>query len=411
MIAVTEHNTMFHQEPSTDELPTYTPQDVTDDLPTYTPDDVQDSIPPPVDPTRPPVTRSTRPRHPRGGGHTTKHLNFMTAMEDFEIMFPDMERHTIENALRANKGVVQSTIDQLLQLQRTNEMRDKLSGYADHDESDPEVGDEPPPAYSPVWEGDEEGRVDIEQEPTSPSEEFMTEEELAQCVEDEKLAMFLQNDEFVRALKHNPEFVRSLESDIANQRAERGLPPSMSVSLSATASKEPNPVQVDDTLATNESEVPEGATGGDDQAFRQKLKHMGKSTKKKFGRIANKFSKMRSRGLSFSKKSSKKNFSRLEEEQGSVQQMNATNEATEGDDLNEGDQQAETEFNEEFRSSGEIEVQIDHHDNERSGTERSHRIAVPPGTPEVRSRDNDSGDRIIIDSDDSDDNEVAGANQ
>ena len=41
---------------------------------------------------------------------------FRQAMKDFRIMFPTLERDTIECVLRSNAGHVDSTIDQLLQL-------------------------------------------------------------------------------------------------------------------------------------------------------------------------------------------------------------------------------------------------------------------------------------------------------
>ncbi|XP_041347084.1 CUE domain-containing protein 1-like [Gigantopelta aegis] len=44
----------------------------------------------------------------------TKHLEFNQAMSDFKFMFPNMEEDVIEAVLRANNGIVDATIDQLL---------------------------------------------------------------------------------------------------------------------------------------------------------------------------------------------------------------------------------------------------------------------------------------------------------
>lgn len=43
-------------------------------------------------------------------------LEFHQAMNDFKHMFPEMEEDVIESVLRANNGVVDTTIDQLLQM-------------------------------------------------------------------------------------------------------------------------------------------------------------------------------------------------------------------------------------------------------------------------------------------------------
>lgn len=43
-------------------------------------------------------------------------LEFHQAMNDFKNMFPEVEEDVIEAVLRANNGVVDATIDQLLQM-------------------------------------------------------------------------------------------------------------------------------------------------------------------------------------------------------------------------------------------------------------------------------------------------------
>lgn len=45
---------------------------------------------------------------------TQNQLNFDSAMNDFSLMFPTFDRLTIERVLRANNGLVDATIDQLL---------------------------------------------------------------------------------------------------------------------------------------------------------------------------------------------------------------------------------------------------------------------------------------------------------
>lgn len=50
-------------------------------------------------------------------------LEFNQAMSDFKHMFPDMEEDVIEAVLRANNGVVDATIDQLLQINNESQMK------------------------------------------------------------------------------------------------------------------------------------------------------------------------------------------------------------------------------------------------------------------------------------------------
>lgn len=52
---------------------------------------------------------------------STLQLEFEQAMSDFKTMFPDMELDVIEAVLRANQGVVDGTIDQLLAMSVDNQ--------------------------------------------------------------------------------------------------------------------------------------------------------------------------------------------------------------------------------------------------------------------------------------------------
>ena len=212
-----------------------------------------------------------------GHHRVRKPLNFNKAMSDFKTMFPHIDREVIETVLRANDGVVQATIDQLLVLSETAEKIDndrsegpRLPSY--HEIDKPEFHEEPPPAYSEIeasipqsildgkdihadsgnevgvlssgartrqkyWNppllgtlpedflrltanvGDHSNKdsyrgVSNSTDAQLHSDGFHTDRELEQFLEDEKLAMFLQNEEFVRELRSNREFVTSLEEGI-----------------------------------------------------------------------------------------------------------------------------------------------------------------------------------------------------
>ena len=226
-------------------------------------------------------TSSANPQSVTQRKTTSRPLNFKKAMSDFHTMFPELDRDVIEAVLRANNGVVQTTIDQLLELQE--------STIVERAQSDPVLpsyehsigeGEEPPPAYNDIWEDvgppqpdplfpnsrnepsnlrkspktfprntlwnapligvlpDDFLRLDTSVTATNTtnlnnsnnilassgsaanvgaaqgtnSKDFMTDDDVERFLEDEKLAIFLQNEEFLRELRRNREFVTSLEA-------------------------------------------------------------------------------------------------------------------------------------------------------------------------------------------------------
>ncbi|XP_077397592.1 CUE domain-containing protein 1b isoform X2 [Festucalex cinctus] len=276
-----------------------------------------------------------------------RRLEFNQAMEDFKIMFPTMDYEVIECVLRSNNGAVDATIDQLLQMSVDGQASDDSS---DSDDSipaeilertlEPDSSDEePPPIYSPPtydmhifdrkypeapptppprfeaqppsdpqqvksfrnWnppllgnlpddflrilpqqlESRKSTRSDLSQLGSSPSSSSVSlshwaaqsscqsgavaasgpgltavaaeqDKKRKQYLEDERIALFLQNEEFMRELQRNREFLVALE------RESSSAPASEAVS--------------------------------EDALFRDKLKHMGKSTRKKLFEIAKTFS-------------------------------------------------------------------------------------------------------------------------
>uniref|UniRef100_A0A3B1KEK1 CUE domain containing 1a n=1 Tax=Astyanax mexicanus TaxID=7994 RepID=A0A3B1KEK1_ASTMX len=285
-----------------------------------------------------------------------RRLEFNQAMDDFKTMFPSMEHEVIESVLRSNNGAVDSTIDQLLQMSLEGQGTDDSS---DSDDSiPPEVlertlepdssDEEPPPVYSPPsydmhiydrkhpadlpsippprfdahpppghrqvggyrnWNPpllgnlpDDFLRILPQQldslqrsqsslsQPSSSSSSLSSltqyssasgsgaapgvsgwaseqDRKLKQYLEDERIALFLQNEEFMRELQRNRDFLIALErGDHCASGAEEACTPV-----------------------------------SDDALFRDKLKHMGKSTRKKLFEIARSFSEKTRR-----KKSKKK---------------------------------------------------------------------------------------------------------
>ncbi|CAL8350550.1 unnamed protein product [Lota lota] len=274
-----------------------------------------------------------------------RRLEFNQAMMDFKTMFPTMEYEVIECVLRSNNGAVDATIDQLLQMSIDGNCSDDSS---DSDDSippeilertlEPDSSDEePPPGYSPPTydlhihdrKYPETPPPRFEAQPSSGHcpvrsyrhwnppllgnlpEDFLrilpqqlehikttqaharpaaggrssasgsgggaTEQEgkLKQYLEDERIALFLQNEEFMRELQRNHDFLIALERDRLKYESKK-LKSSHSSSMESSTG-ERNPSNSVESVS-------------DDAMFQDKLKHMGKSTRKKLFEIARTFS-------------------------------------------------------------------------------------------------------------------------
>lgn len=191
-----------------------------------------------------------RPRTTGQANNEPRQLEFSEAMNDFKHMFPTLDREVIEAVLRANNGLVDATIDQLLSMGIDMEgcstasrqsQNPPLPSYSDLDRS------EPPPAYTPrtgesstdsgtpsrplparpysAWNPPLLGKLPDDFLRLGPSTtaspgssrglgDSMGDKELERFLEDEKLAMVLQNEEFMRELRHNKDFMLSLEKGL-----------------------------------------------------------------------------------------------------------------------------------------------------------------------------------------------------
>ncbi|XP_041850586.1 CUE domain-containing protein 1-like [Melanotaenia boesemani] len=98
---------------------------------------------------------------------------------------------------------------------------------------------------------------------------------LKQYLEDERIALFLQNEEFMRELQRNREFLIALERDRLKYESKK--------------SKSNHSSSMENSTGEQYSAASAEAVS-DDALFRDKLKHMGKSTRKKLFEIARTFS-------------------------------------------------------------------------------------------------------------------------
>jgi hypothetical protein len=288
-------------------------------------------------------------------------LEFTQAMTDFKVMFPNVDADVIEAVLRANNGAVDTTIDHLLAMSADNEAEkgthdgggDLPPAYTGHPPSyqqatnnsnDEVVGDlinlggatggnnsadsspvdflsdpvgmdalgasgggdaavpegatgaSPKHAYChPKRQEADEQHYQQQQQNIMPTQQQLHEiyeenlrlrEEArggstdaasrAQYLEDERVALFLQNEEFMAELRRDTDFMSALEME--QERAyydqQQHLASSSSATVTSTKSKHMM-----------------------DEEFREKLKNMGKTSKRKFAQLASMFSRRKSKQL------------------------------------------------------------------------------------------------------------------
>ncbi|XP_020847563.1 CUE domain-containing protein 1 [Phascolarctos cinereus] len=283
-----------------------------------------------------------------------RRLEFNQAMEDFKTMFPNMDYDIIECVLRANNGAVDATIDQLLQMNLDGSSYDDSSDSDDsippeilERTLEPDSSDEePPPVYSPpayhmhmfdrpypLAPPTPPPRIDVPSAGVPPTQrryrnwnppllgnlpdDFLRilpqqldslrntqsgppklglgevsqpmagnlEEECRwkQYLEDERIALFLQNEEFMKELQRNRDFLLALERDRLKYESQKSKSSSMAVSNDFGI---PSTITGDAASAAGEA----SPAVSEDALFRDKLKHMGKSTRRKLFELARAFS-------------------------------------------------------------------------------------------------------------------------
>ena len=261
-------------------------------------------------------------------------LEFSQAMTDFKIMFPNMDVDVIEAVLRSNNGAVDTTIDQLLTMTADNEPSSADTGHGtagdlpSYTEAVDTVSDllgaasvggdqdmllgaaaggfgagvslrrirgwNPPilgklPSDFLRLRSARQSRGHAYSHPDGPESSGHSHEGARarrhdpvsdrnqQLIEDEKFAMMLQNEEFMRELRGNQEFMNALEEDHHHQD-DHDAPHHHHHDY-------PQPQHIDKPRKTHLG------LHMDDAVFREKLKNMGKTSKAKFSKLATMFSR------------------------------------------------------------------------------------------------------------------------
>ncbi|XP_012230864.1 CUE domain-containing protein 1 [Linepithema humile] len=197
-------------------------------------------------------------------------LEFYQAMADFKNMFPQMDDDVIEAVLRSNQGAVDTTIDQLLTMSTDNE-NEKIRSELEQKEEVPSVAKSPakrdpskllksnqkwqPPLLGPL--PDTFLRLPQQTSEDGVDSSYSQENSM---LEDERIAMFLQNEEFMAELRWNEDFLSTLEHD---SKLEKGS----------------------------------SQAGHDDEdLFKERLKNMGKLSRRKFAQLTKVFTRSKKRG-------------------------------------------------------------------------------------------------------------------
>ncbi|XP_053610060.1 CUE domain-containing protein 1 [Plodia interpunctella] len=207
---------------------------------------------------------------------STMQLEFTQAMTDFKTMFPDMDDDVIEAVLRANQGAVDATIDQLLAMSTDNQnerlrlemervenctpsrSKNRKSKTENGEDSDTaalvDVDDDSIPlAVRRKWVPRMLGPLPPMFLRIPPNTDARI--DLSLDMDDDKIATFLQNEEFMAELRWNQEFMAALDSE-QGQKTK---------------------------------------CHDDEAAFKERLKNMGKMSRKKFAQLSRMFSRGGSR--------------------------------------------------------------------------------------------------------------------
>uniref|UniRef100_A0A1B0DA36 Uncharacterized protein n=1 Tax=Phlebotomus papatasi TaxID=29031 RepID=A0A1B0DA36_PHLPP len=187
---------------------------------------------------------------------STMQLEFSQAMSDFKTMFPEMDRDVIEAVLRVNKGAVDATIDQLLAMSTDNQ-NEKLRNELEKSGSD-----------SPQKKSSRE---------TSP---------IPSTTPEKHNSLLSTSPAALTSTGASPKVKKtstSPEAAAAPRKTKRWDPPILSP-LPPTFLR----VTCEFMMALEKEQQGKARTE-DDAVFKERLKHMGKKSRKKFLQLARVF--------------------------------------------------------------------------------------------------------------------------
>ncbi|XP_014276275.1 CUE domain-containing protein 1 [Halyomorpha halys] len=186
------------------------------------------------------------------GIQQTTELEFNQAMQDFKTMFPTMDVDVIEVVLRSNQGAVDATIDQLLSMSSDNEMeRSKVIAAEIPARSGTNKTSGEPLSALKGWRP-----ALLQPLPPGFLRLLPDQRQIESDIEDERIAMLLQNEEFMSELRWNKDFLSALDDESPPEERSSAFPSRLH---------------------------------DDDAMFKERLRNMGKLSRKKFSQLARVF--------------------------------------------------------------------------------------------------------------------------
>uniref|UniRef100_A0A914YUW5 CUE domain-containing protein n=1 Tax=Panagrolaimus superbus TaxID=310955 RepID=A0A914YUW5_9BILA len=150
-------------------------------------------------------------------------LDFDEAVENFKIMFPGVPEDIIVDLLRRENGDVDKVVNELLAFS-SNPTSSRASGSCSARNSDIFYL-EPPPPYSEVVKKQEIPPTISapRQEPSksAPSSSRCNSTTQNETIDDEKIALMVQNEEFLNYLRNNQTFMREIYGTNSSRPASR----------------------------------------------------------------------------------------------------------------------------------------------------------------------------------------------
>jgi hypothetical protein len=142
-------------------------------------------------------------------------LDFDEALENFKTMFPGVPEDIITDLLRRENGDVEKVVNELLAFS-SNPTSSRASGSSARNSDIFYL--EPPPPYSEVCKKQEsqptfssrQERQEPSKSTPSSSRSSTTTTTQNETIDDEKIALMIQNEEFLNYLRNNPTFMREI---------------------------------------------------------------------------------------------------------------------------------------------------------------------------------------------------------
>lgn len=147
-------------------------------------------------------------------------LDFDEAVENFKVMFPGVPEDIIIDLLRRENGDAEKVVNELLAFS-SNPTSSRASGSSARNSDVFYL--EPPPPYSEVVKKHESqptlsARQESSKATPSSSRSNTTQNE---TIDDEKIALMIQNEEFLNYLRNNPTFMREIYGANSSRSAPR----------------------------------------------------------------------------------------------------------------------------------------------------------------------------------------------